>query len=386
LILTKKGYFKLQDCISKQLAIKTIDGFEKIKTFKSIGEHHVYDIEIDSEFHNFYANQIVVHNCVYSYVTYLTLFFKVYYPSYFYAGMINNDSDITKIQAIIADAKDYPIAVLPHSIIKSTYQTKVESDTSIRLGYGMIKGLGTAVEEELMELKLHECKTLGEVLQKPFKKINATQFENLIDLGAFDEFNIDRGVIRLLHSLYADPKIEQWFTRKTQAVRLETIPKVLKDNFDSMECLKIAIRIKSEPEPWKLLLSELIQKVKLEPLEPKKYFKETVKKQKELLGFSMGTETKIAEVASSFKAIGVAPLSEFTSEHKDYYFIIEKAIKATTKTGKQFLQLVLNDGKQTIKAKCWKALEVKEDEVYRGRFKKDDYGFTLLGDKNFIKI
>lgn len=386
LILSTKGiYHKLKDCISRRLSIKTEKGFEKIKKFESIGEHHVYDIEIDSLFHNFYANEIVVHNCVYSYVTWQTLYFKTYYPAYFFAGMINNDSDIAKIQAILSDAKDCKIIIHPHSIIKSTYQTKVEDDQSIRLGYGMIKGMGGAVEEELMQFKLHECTTLGEVLQKPFKKVNSTQFESLIDLGAFDEFNLDREVIRLLHSLYSDPKIEQWFTRKKQPLRLETLPVVLKHNFDQTECLKIAMRVRNETEPWKVLLTELIQKVSLTPLDKKKYMKVTTAKQKELLGFSLGTESKIAEVANSFKAIGVLPLSEFENENKDYFFLIEKSSIALTKTGKRYMQLVLTDGKQTVKAKCWRELDLKEDEIYRGRFKKDNFGFTLI-DKGLVKI
>lgn len=332
------------------------------------------------------------HSLCYGYIAYLTLYFKVYYPAYFYAGMINIENDVDKIREIISDAKDYksdiithPIKVLPHSITKSYYQTQVESDDTIRLGYGMIKGMGTAVSEELLELKLNECKTLGEVLQKKFKKINSTQFEALIDMGAFDEFNVDREKVRLLHGLYSDPKIEQWFTRKNQVLRLEVIPKTLKENFDSTECVKIAMRVRGMAEPWKELLSELIQKVKLEELDKKKYLKITTQKQKELLGFSLGTESKIAEVASSFKAIGVLPISEFENESKDYFFLIEKVTVSTTKTNKRFLQLVLTDGKQTIKAKCWRELELKEDEIYRGKFKKDSYGFTLQ-DKGLIKI
>lgn len=326
------------------------------------------------------------HSCVYGYIAYQTLYFKHYYPAYFYAGMINNTSHIDKIQEIISDAKDMGISILPHSIIKSFYETKVESDTSIRLGYGMIKGMGTAVQEELLELKLNECTTLGDVLQKKFKKINSTQFESLIDMGAFDEFNIDRDIVQLLHGLYSEPKIEKWFTRKDKKVlRLEVIPSILKENFDEMNCVKIAMRVKSQPEPWKALLSELIEKVQFTELNKKKYEKITATKQKELLGFNLNASSKVMEMASSFKAIGVLPISEFENENKEYFFLIEKVVGALTKTGKKFLQLTLTDGKQTVKAKCWKELDLKEDEVYRGKLKKDNYGFTLQ-DKGLIKI
>lgn len=326
------------------------------------------------------------HSACYSYITWQTLYFKSYYPSYFYAAMINSENDIEKINEIISDAKENGIEILPHSILKSQYEIKVESDTSIRLGYGMIKGMGSAVEEEINELQLHECKTLNEVLQKPFKKINTTQFDNLIQIGAFDEFNIDRNDIKLLKELYSDPTIEKWFTRQKQTLRLETIPKVLKENFNEIDCLKIAMRVRGEKEPWKILISELIGKIKTKELNSKKYLKETITKQKELLGFSLLSDSKLLEFASSLRVKGALPLSDFKEENREYYFLVEKVIKSLTKSKKKYVQLTLSDGKKAaIKTKCWKDIDLIEGEVYCGKFSKDDYGF-ILKDRGFYKI
>jgi DNA polymerase III alpha subunit len=362
--------------------------FERIISVEEIGDEETYDLEIDSKDHNFYANNICVsnsHSTTYGYIAYQTLYFKTYYPAYFYAAMINMENDIEKIPDIIADAKENNIKILPHSIIKSHYPTMVESDDSIRLGFGMIKGMGDAVRDEMIELKLNECETLGDVLKKPFKKINATQLQNLIDLGCFDEFGVDRSKITSLKDLYSDTTIEKWFTRKTQTLRLEVIPKILKEQFDPTNCLKIALKVKSSPLPHLLLVNELVKNVDMGKFDEKKYMKETIKKQNELMGFNLKTDNKLNELAYSFKVKGTLPISEFDDPNKSYYFTVEKKAVALTKTGKKYLNLTLSDGHKSIKAKCWRELDIEENEIYYGKLMKDTYGFTLKPE-NLFKV
>lgn len=61
--------------------------FERINKIEYIGEKETMDLEIDSKFHNFYANDICVsnsHSFAYSVLALRTLYLKRYYPIEFY--------------------------------------------------------------------------------------------------------------------------------------------------------------------------------------------------------------------------------------------------------------------------------------------------------------
>jgi len=318
-----------------------------------------------------------IHAKLYSYITWQTLFFKVYYPAYFYAAMINQENDIEVYQEIIADARKNGIDFLPHSISKSNYQTAAEGEKAVRLGYQMIKGLGEAACKELEDLKLNECTTIDEVLMKPFKKVNSTQLQNLIDLGCFDEFDVDRGKLDVLKELYQDEKIEFWFTRQKQALRLETTPPSLKEYFDPTLCVKMALKVRGEDQPHIALINSLISQIKVKNENPDKIKKRTIKKQTELLGFSLLTDNIVQNYERGLQIKGILPIKDYDDPDAEYYFsVVKKDIKLSQK-GKEYLQLTLNDGVSDHKAKCWTTIELEEGKVYYGKFKKDNYGLTL---------
>ncbi len=325
------------------------------------------------------------HATVYGYIAYQTLYFKIYYPAYFYAAMINNESDVDVYQEIIADAKKHGIQILPQSIIKSQYLTKAESDSSIRLGFRMIKGMGEAVEEELDKLQLHKCTSIDEVLQKPFKKINSTQLQNLIDLGCFDEFGVDRNSINILKDFYQDEQIEFWFTRTKQRLRLEVIPKILKEHFVPEDCLRAAIKVKDEDKPGlELINTFVIKNLKVEKSSEKEIKKVTTKKQKELLGFTLYTDNLIAQFEKALRIRSLKPLKEYSNPSDHYYFSVLKSEVKNTKTGKPYSQLVINDGYSDYKVKCWSVIDFEDDKIYTGKFKRDDFGWTL-DSKNVLQ-
>jgi DNA polymerase-3 subunit alpha len=324
------------------------------------------------------------HATTYAYVAWQTLYFKVYYPAYFYAAMINIAANIDEIQVIISDAKMNNITILAQSVKESEYMTRATNKTTIRLGFGMLKGMGDSTIEVSNSFKNY--KTLDELLRQKFKGINSTQFQNLIDIGAFDDYGVDRDMVLWLKDLHNDPKIKDWFIRKRQPLRIETCPETLTRKFNAEYCIKIALEAKKEApdpffdevtenskEPWDIMLEKLLSTVKTSELDKEKYSKETAKKQMELMGFSL-IESPLAKLESSLKIKGLLPLNEYSDPNKKYYFVVEKVERTLTKTGKPFLRLILNNG---IKAKCWKDINLEENECYYGLFKKDDFGFTL---------
>lgn len=342
------------------------------------------------------------HSVAYSYISWQTLYFKVYYPSYFYAAMLNQEQDTEAYQAIIGDAKRNKINILPHSITKSKYNSIAESDDSVRLGFKMIKGMGGAIEQELNELKLWECKTLNEVLVKKFKKINSSVLQNLIDIGCFDEFNEKRGKLIILKTLYQDETILKWFNRARQALRKETMPKSLSENFNEDVVLIHALRIKNanistlfEDEEKEIkkeetkqndvnlplniqLINSLIADLKIREENIDRIKKKTIKKQNELIGFSLEQDNMIIKYEDSLRVMGYKPLKDYEGSDKvGYYFCLLKKTIKLTKGGKEYLQLLINDGHVDYNVKCWGVLDIEEGGIYLGYFKKDNFGWSL---------
>lgn len=328
----------------------------------------------------------LAHAECYAYIAYQTLFFKTYYPAYFYAAMINNEDKIDKFQEIIADARKHKIEIKSHSINKSRYPTTVENGNTIRLGYNMIKGMGGAVEDELKVLNLHECKTLDEVLQKPFKKINTTMLQNLINLGCFDDFGIDRGKIETLKDLYQDTKIATWYTRTKQKLRRETMPSSLEKHFDPIIVLKTAMKTITEPNPHIVLINKLIDEIKTKKVSPESIAKKTEKTQKELIGFSLVKNPQLAKFEAAFSLKGILPLRDLEiNPNAEFYFSVVKMVIKQAKNGRDYLELFVNDGIGDYKVRCWSILDLDEGEAYYGKFKKDDFGITLI-DRGVKKI
>ncbi|MFA5652466.1 MAG: hypothetical protein WC933_03825, partial [Candidatus Paceibacterota bacterium] len=126
-ILTNEGMISLEKILKNNLKIKILyEKFEKIIEIEEIGEVETYDLEIDSEFHNYYANDVCVsnsHSVSYSYITAQTLFLKHYYPTEFYVALLNhpksnNNKEKEKqwVQSAILSAMSKGIEIVPPTI------------------------------------------------------------------------------------------------------------------------------------------------------------------------------------------------------------------------------------------------------------------------------
>ncbi len=299
------------------------------------------------------------HSVCYSYISWQTLYFKVYYPAYFYSAMLNIEDKEDKIQEIIDDAKKNAIRILPLSISKSEYLCRAADDESIQLGYKLIRGCGDAVEDEIKTLEMHKCTTIDEIMQKPFKKINKTVLDNLIRLGCFDEFGIDRGMIEILKTLYKEPKIEKWFTRKRSPGEEKTMPEILSESFDTSIVMSLVPVALESTTPHTTLVNLLTPYLKIEDKEdPEKkklrLQKETIAAETELMGFSISVDDSFNDFVRAFRSAGFKAISDFDEDDPKCYFKVAKITELKTKTGKLYWQYALNDGRKEYKAKVWR--------------------------------
>jgi len=323
------------------------------------------------------------HALFYSYTGMQCVYLKKYYPAYFYAELANVESH-EKIREIVVDAIANGINVLAPSVTKSQHGFSVENEKTIRMGFNALKGFGDKAYEELVTLKVSDSKNIYDILTLPFKKLNVSAFQSLIDVGAFDEFGVEREKIESIRALYKDPKIEKWFTRKRKPLDLTTMPPSLLD-FPEEVVMGLAEKHKDDPDHWKKLIHELIPFIKVKPL------KEEVKNNREenILGFSLKKVSSLAELltlAEKYPTLNLKSLSLHNNESDLCYWSLVKRTVLKTKRGKEYLNLEISDGSTTIKAKCWDMLDLKKGKAYVSNLKKDLYGYTIINNGLLTEI
>ena len=186
--------------------------FEDIVECVEIGHKDTLDLEIDSDFHNFYANEICVSNshCVsYSYIACQTLYLKHYYPTEFYTALLNNAKSSTDkekekqwIATTIASALSKGITINPPSR-KSGWDWTMTGEKEISMGFSGINGCGEIAYAELLQLLSNAGETFDTIkihkfFSLPLSKFNKKTFEVCVKAGVFDDWSNSREYLMYL--------------------------------------------------------------------------------------------------------------------------------------------------------------------------------------------
>lgn len=381
-IMTPKGMLPLKEILKQKLSVKILRGiFDEIVAIEELGETEVYDLGIDSEDHNFFANEVLVHNCSYSYIGLQTLYLKCYYPAYFFANLLNYESNQDDYQLILSNAISNGIEILPPSVTKSKHNFSVENN-KIRIGLKAIKGFGASSFEDLLKNDISNCKTIDEVLSKPLKPKN---FTLLLDAGAFDEYVISREKIAIIKDLLKEKKITTWFNRKHNALTLKTIPPILQQ-FDEEKVLDYSQECKNDPNPHYSLVLKLTDDIKVRELT----IEQKEKKQEELLGFSLKLAKKLNNLHSLANQFPELNLKSITTRQNDndicYWFLLDRK-RLLTKRGTPYFVLEIGDSSTRVKAKCWTAYEfLIKGKAFTSRIKEDKYGYSIIEDDYLMEL
>lgn len=177
--------------------------FEQIKTIEYLGNQETMDLEIDSEFHNFYANDICVsnsHSFSYSVLALRTLYLKHYYPTEFYCALLNHpktgsgknakEKEAKWLMSTIMAAMNKGIEII-HPNRKSKWAWTIIEDKKVAMGYSSISGLGEIAFKELMKFNIGQL-TKEEFYAKKWSKFNKRSFEVAVKAGIFDEWSNSR--------------------------------------------------------------------------------------------------------------------------------------------------------------------------------------------------
>src|SRR5690606_4457187 len=144
------------------------------------------------------------HAAAYALLSYHTAYLKAHHPAAFMAANMSLAMDDTdKVKILVEDALDIcGLTLLPPDINLSDYRfTPVgepgKKATQIRYGLGAVKGSGKGAIDAIVVARQGQPFTdLFDFCKRVDKKqINRRTIESLIRAGAFDCFNVDRGIL-----------------------------------------------------------------------------------------------------------------------------------------------------------------------------------------------
>lgn len=166
------------------------------------------------------------HSVAYAYITYWTVWLKLYYPVEFMAALLTNeyagsgDTKDTKINQAIGECRRLNITCLGPNINESTDKFEVVDSNTIRYSFYGIKGVGEAAVRAIMEHRPYA--SLQDFIERvPKKQCNARVVRILILAGAFDFYNPNR--LELLAEFEATRKEEapkEIYINKNQNIKL----------------------------------------------------------------------------------------------------------------------------------------------------------------------
>lgn len=350
-----------------------LEQFEEIIEIEEIGEVETYDLEIDSEHHNFYANDICVsnsHSLSYSYLAMQTLYLKHYYPSEFYASLLNfpktsgtKEDKQAWVASAIASAMSKGIEIKRPSR-KSGWDWKVTGDKEVSMGFSGINGLGEAAYEEMIRLideipvKSGEPKiTLDTVsvsvfMRLPFSKFTKSSFLACLKAGVFDDWSSSREQLAALREK----------TKKKKKVNPNQT--FLFDMNDPSFDIPISADEKNFPET-----SEMTKRLE---------FIEVCNFDLDKIRYILEIKADVNRRAKRDKIIETI----INFDEDDFYiFVVEEFKTLMTKTGKEYLSMKVGDGIGTTVLRAFGETvdEIKPllvaNGIYVAEFIKSDGGF-----------
>lgn len=206
-VFSSVGMLAIEDSFVKGFHVFNNKGlYVKIVKREKGGESICYDFTVDSEFHNFFCNGVLVsnsHAASYSVLAAQMVYLKFKYPQSFYLHAlkeaVTKPKPFDEIFEITQELPNFDIKLLPPDIDKSGLSFEKEGD-DIRFGLGDIKGISSKSLENLKKFIKEDKKHKFAVFQAGKNAgINIGQMTALIYVGALDSvsFGTERRMLAL---------------------------------------------------------------------------------------------------------------------------------------------------------------------------------------------
>jgi len=130
------------------------------------------------------------HACTYGQLAYRCAYLKAHYPAEFLASVLSNRGGFYYPAVYVEEARRFGLAILPPDINRSEYGYTAEGN-ALRVGFIEVKGLSTEAVNSIRAARgEHAFTCLADLWRRA--KLNRTEAEALIKVGALDRFNRTR--------------------------------------------------------------------------------------------------------------------------------------------------------------------------------------------------
>ncbi|HLZ71622.1 MAG TPA: error-prone DNA polymerase [Dehalococcoidia bacterium] len=166
------------------------------------------------------------HAAAFAWITYQSAWLRLYYREEFYAALLNNQPmGFYSPEVVLNDAKRHGVEVLPVDVNASRDRCTIERG-GLRLGFRYVEGLGETQRERLDAARLAgEYRSLGDFCRRTGLAREAV--ENLIAIGAFDAFGLERRELLWQLGLIYRPEVHHAATRRRRPTAAEAVARRL---------------------------------------------------------------------------------------------------------------------------------------------------------------
>lgn len=307
------------------------------------------------------------HAAAYAYNSYITAWLKCYYPAEFYAAALNWADDPDKFNALLKDAKNYGMEVLPPDVNASDKDFTVENG-KIRFALSKIKGIKDHSTAVIEERNAHgPFQSLSNFLVRV--KTSSTVVKGLISSGAFDSVTLKSRSGLLEASDELRDLVKKYIEKKDLIMASDTLLDAYHDGMTDEEVketsktagLKPVIKSVSSAadlEKKKEKASSVLLAIKRDMISiearvlSEEDRMERLYNEKEYLGDFI-SDTPLSGYPDN-EELRVAPISELTSDTMHVFGYIEDFHTAKTKKdGSLMAFFTITDAYSSIKALCF---------------------------------
>ena len=323
------------------------------------------------------------HSTCYAFVAYQTGYLKAHYPSEYMAAVLNHAGSIEKITFFMEECKRMGLKVLGPDINESLKGFAVNKKGEIRFGLGGLKGVGEAAIESIIEErnKAGNFKDLYDFIKRVNQRtVNKKSIESLAYSGGFDCF---KELHRAQYFFTPPGETSNGIDRIIRFGNVFQSNKVQTGNslFGDSVMPEIATPKLPVCEPWSL--TELLEH------------------EKEITGIFMSGHP-LDHFKFELKHYGIMALNDF-NELRDTPTLVSRSLNhtfriaglvtdaqhRTTKTGKSFGALVLEDFSGKTELMLWsddymkfqnyldKGKNVLVTGYFKTRFNADQFEFKI---------
>ncbi len=324
---------------------------QRIKSIKEIGEQDCIDLEIDSNDHNFYADEIVVSNShayAYSYLSVVTAYLKYTHPQEFFLALLKNAKNESKtyleISEIFKELPHFGIQLLPPDLIKSQEDFSIDGK-NIRCGIGNIKGISDKGLKTLQEFKNKEYPNKFELfIQAANSKISIGVLSALIQAGVNMCENTNSRNRFVLEA--------QTWNLLTDREKLAFLKLGKSYNYDILQLLQECFAGKIKDENGKLIIKESrANTIRRDYAKPKEIYEKNKKfpkfcnfyYEKSLLGFNYSV--KLLDCFPNDTDLTNTELAKEVDERElvNVVGFVKESFKGKSRKGSQYMRIIVED-------------------------------------------